>query len=92
MGCYNHDVISQMDLGITVRDNDLIFPDNTGDQAVFLGAQLLQSQFNGIAVVEIGVLLTGMDIQLLCLCLINGSSTSGAVAVIERAGSNGAGI
>ena len=49
-----------------------------------IGAQLLQGQLNCITIVEIGVLLAGVDIQLLSLCLCNRSHTGCAVLIVGR--------
>ena len=66
--------------------------DNTGEchsNAFVVGdvsAQFLQGNFHGSAIVEVRILLIGIDMQLVGFCLCDGSSTSGAVTVCRRVG------
>ncbi len=54
-----------------------------------VGAQTLQIDLIGVAVVEIGVLLAGEDVELLQLSLLEGGRGSFAVAVVDRAAGDG---
>ena len=52
-------------------------------------AQLLQSQLHSFAVVEFRVLLAGVDIELLCLCLVDGCHADVAVLIVGGAAGDG---
>ena len=39
---YHDDVISELDAIVTVRDNDLVVPKDTGNQTVLLDLELLE--------------------------------------------------